>query len=97
MEINQQSFDQVQFAESLHRKIKRFLKAIKAEYLLTKKLNEAAHEKETAGDLMCKDLMPLSGDELRLLAENYPDIEKFIGILIEGRKETVSENGRANK
>ena len=87
MGIDQDSFDKVQFAENLRRKIKRFLKAIKSEFLLTKKLEEATKEKETAGDLMCKDLMPLSDDELLILAKNFPDIEKFITIFIQSRKE----------
>jgi hypothetical protein len=87
MGIDQDSFDKVQFAEILRRKIKRFLKAIKSEFLLTKKLEEATKEKETAGDLMCKDLMPLSDDELLILAKNFPDIEKFITIFIQSRKE----------
>ena len=39
--INQVSFSEVAFAESLHRGIKRLLKAIRAEYSLTQKLEEA--------------------------------------------------------
>jgi len=41
--------------------------------------------------------MLLSDDELKTLARNYPDVEKFIDILIEGRSEMVSENFEAQK
>ena len=95
--INQQSFDEIQCAQSLHRGIKRLLKAIRTEYSLTQKLEEAKKEKEIASEFIGTKITPLSDDELQIMARNYPDIEKFIGILIEGRKETVSENGQANK
>jgi len=52
MEINQDSFTQVAFAESLHRGIKRLFKAARAEKLLTEKLEAAAKEKEEASDFI---------------------------------------------
>jgi hypothetical protein len=88
MEINQQSFTQVAFAETLHRGVKRLLKAIHAEYLLTQKLDAAVKEKEAAIEFVGKNLVPLSDAELLILAKNYPDIERFIGHMLESRKET---------
>ena len=41
MEINQESFTQVAFAENLHRHIKRFLKSIRTEYRLTQQLGSS--------------------------------------------------------
>jgi hypothetical protein len=95
--INQQSFDQVAFAETLHRGVKRLLKAIRAEYSLTQKLEEAKKEKEIASEFIGTKITALSDGELQILARNYPDIEKFIGIILEGRKETVSENSEATQ
>ena len=97
MEIIQDSFTQVQFAESLHRSIKRLLRAIHAEYLLSQKLEAAAQEKEVAGDFVFKSLAPLADTELLILAKNYPDCEKFIGLLLDSRKETISENNEVSK
>jgi hypothetical protein len=95
--INQVSFSEVAFAESLHRGIKRLLKAIRAEYSLTQKLEEAKKEKEIASEFIGTKITALSDGELQILARNYPDIEKFIGIILEGRKETVSENSEATQ
>jgi len=97
MEINQVSFNEVAFAETLHQGVKRLLKAIRTEQSLTQRLEEAAKEKALASDFIGKNLMLLSDDELKTLARNYPDVEKFIDILIEGRSETVSENFEAQK
>jgi hypothetical protein len=97
MEINQVSFNEVAFAETLHQGVKRLLKAIRTEQSLTQRLEEAAKEKALASDFIGKNLMLLSDDELKTLARNYPDVEKFIDILIEGRSEMVSENFEAQK
>ena len=91
MEINQESFTQVAFAENLHRHIKRFLKSIRTEYRLTQQLEAATQEKEVASDLVFESLAPLTDNELLTLAKNYPDCEKFISLVLESRKEN-SEN-----
>jgi hypothetical protein len=97
MEINQDSFTQVAFAESLHRGIKRLFKAARAEKLLTEKLEAAAKEKEEASDFIREKLVPLSDEELSILGKNFPDVERFVNTLIESRKETVSENTEGAK
>jgi hypothetical protein len=89
MEINQDSFTQVAFAENLHRSIKRVNKAYRAEEILIQKLEVAKVEKEIATDLIFDKLLPVSDDELKILARNYPDAESFINIFIESRKETA--------
>ena len=89
MEINQDSFTQVAFAENLHRSIKRVNKAFRAEEILIQKLEGAKKEKEIATDLIFDKLLPVSDDELKILARNYPDTESFINIFIETRKENA--------
>jgi hypothetical protein len=89
MEINQDSFTQVAFAENLHRSIKRVNKAFRAEEILIQKLEGAKKEKEIATDLIFDKLLPVSDDELKILARNYPDVESFINIFIETRKENA--------
>jgi len=93
MEINQISFDQVQFAENLHRSIKRVNKAFRAEEVLTQKLEATKKEKEIATDLIFDKLLPVSDDELKILARNYPDAESFINIFIESRKQNAENRG----
>jgi hypothetical protein len=88
--ISQESFNQVLFAERLHRGIKRFLKAIRTEHLLTQRLQEATKEKELASEFIGTNLIPLSDEELSTLKLNFPDVEKFIDTVLESRK--VSEN-----
>ena len=89
MEINQDSFTQVAFAENLHRSIKRVNKAFRAEEILIQKLEAAQTEKQIATDLIFDKLLPVSDDELKILARNYPDVESFINIFIETRKENA--------
>jgi hypothetical protein len=93
MEINQDSFTQVAFAENLHRSIKRVNKAFRAEEILIQKLEGAKKEKEIATDLIFDKLLPVSDDELKILARNYPDAESFINIFIETRKEKAENRG----
>jgi len=97
MEINQDSFIQVRFAESLHRGIKRLMRAFRAQELLTQKLEAAKKEKESASDFIGKNLVPLSDDELKIMAQHYPDVSRFIDTLIKSRSEGNSENGEVDK
>jgi len=97
MEINQDSFTQVAFAENLHRHIKRFLKSIRTEYRLTQQLEAAAQEKEVASDFVFKSLAPLTDTELLILAKNFPGIEKFLSLVLESRKEIVAKNAEVTK
>jgi len=55
MEINQVSFNEVAFAETLHQGVKRLLKAIRTEQSLTQRLEEAAKEKALASDFYRKE------------------------------------------
>ena len=95
--INQQSFDQVAFAQTLHEGIHRLTKAVRAEQSLTQRLEEAKKERGLAGDFIAEKLMPLSDDELKILKANFPDVAKFIDYMLESQPETVSENGEADK
>ena len=82
--------------DGLHQEIKRLLKAIRAQEILKEKLEAAALEEKTAGDILFKNLESVSRDELLILVEHYPDVEKFIDYLVEEPKKT-SENGEVTK
>lgn len=96
MEINDQAFEVVQFAGHLHQEIKRLLKAIRAQEILKEKMEAAAIEEKAAYDIVVKNLESVSRDELLILVEHYPDVEKFIDYLVEEPKKT-SENGEVTK
>jgi hypothetical protein len=97
MEINQDSFAQVAFAGRFHQSIKRYLKAYRAEQILIHKLEAAKKETEIAVDIAFESLVSIPDDELLILAKNYPDVEEYINLFIETRKEAVSKNTEGAK
>jgi len=97
-----EAFDQVVpheflFANKVRGNIGRLFKAARTERCLNQRLEKVRKEKELAANFLGEKLMPLSDEDLKTLIRKYPDLGRFVNILIESRKEMASKDGEAYK